>query len=113
LAPLEKIPEPQEVTNRALRRNRNGDTPLGYLERRALRREQYDEMPESGNSGIGSEVDFLGNELLRQLHDNSEQILRKPTISKILHDNRRTQLLGKVFSIQLEKNYLKRMTIAA
>jgi hypothetical protein len=31
----------------------------------------YDEMPESRNSGIGSEVDFLGNEILRQLHDNS------------------------------------------
>jgi hypothetical protein len=30
-----------------------------------------DEMPESRNSGIGSVVDFLGNELLRQLHDNS------------------------------------------
>jgi hypothetical protein len=53
-------------------------------------------MPESRNSGIGSEVDFLGNELLRQLHDN-----------------RRTQLLGKVFCIQLEKKYLKRMTGAA
>jgi hypothetical protein len=33
--------------------------------------EYYDEMPESRNSGIGSEVDFLGYELLRQLHDNS------------------------------------------
>jgi hypothetical protein len=31
----------------------------------------------------------------------------------ILHDNRRTQLLGKVFSIQLEENYLKRMIGAA
>jgi hypothetical protein len=30
-----------------------------------------DEIPESRNSEIGSEVDFLGNELLRQLHDNS------------------------------------------
>jgi hypothetical protein len=30
-----------------------------------------DEMPESRNSGIGSEVDFLGNELLRQLHENT------------------------------------------
>jgi hypothetical protein len=30
-----------------------------------------DGMPESRNSGIGSEVDFLGNTLLRQLHDNS------------------------------------------
>jgi hypothetical protein len=30
-----------------------------------------DGMPESRNSGIGSEVDFLGNELLSQLHDNS------------------------------------------
>jgi hypothetical protein len=30
-----------------------------------------DEMPESRNSGIGPEVDFLRNELLRQLHDNS------------------------------------------
>jgi hypothetical protein len=30
-----------------------------------------DEMLESRNSGIGSEVDFLSNELLRQLHDNS------------------------------------------
>jgi hypothetical protein len=29
-----------------------------------------DEMPESRNSGIGSEVYFLGNELLRQLNDN-------------------------------------------
>jgi hypothetical protein len=26
---------------------------------------------ESRNSGIGPEVDFLGNELLRQLHDNN------------------------------------------
>jgi hypothetical protein len=31
----------------------------------------FNEMPESRNSGIGSEVDFLGNELMRQLHDNS------------------------------------------
>jgi hypothetical protein len=31
----------------------------------------YDGIPESRNSGIGSEVDFLGNELLRQLHNNS------------------------------------------
>jgi hypothetical protein len=30
-----------------------------------------DEMSEIGNSGIGSEVDFLGNELLRQIHNNS------------------------------------------
>jgi hypothetical protein len=30
-----------------------------------------DETSESRNSGIRSEVDFLGNELLRQLHDNS------------------------------------------
>jgi hypothetical protein len=30
-----------------------------------------DEMPESRISGIGLEVDFLGNELLGQLHDNS------------------------------------------
>jgi hypothetical protein len=30
-----------------------------------------DDMPESRNSGIGSEVDFQGNELLRRLHDNS------------------------------------------
>jgi hypothetical protein len=27
------------------------------------------EFLESRNSGIGSEVDFLGNELLRQLHE--------------------------------------------
>jgi hypothetical protein len=53
-------------------------------------------MAENRNNRIGSEVDFLGNQLLRQLHDN-----------------RRTQLLGNVFSIQLEKNYLKRMTGAA
>jgi hypothetical protein len=30
-----------------------------------------DEMPESRNSGIESEVDFLGNELLRRLYENS------------------------------------------
>jgi hypothetical protein len=30
-----------------------------------------DEMPESRKSGIGSVVGFLGNELLRPLHDNS------------------------------------------
>jgi hypothetical protein len=29
-----------------------------------------DEMPESRKSGIGSEVDFLDNELLRQLNDS-------------------------------------------
>jgi hypothetical protein len=28
-------------------------------------------MPESRNSGIGLEVDFIGHELLTQLHDNS------------------------------------------
>jgi hypothetical protein len=49
-------------------------------------------MPESRNSGIGWEVDFQGNDLLRQLHDN-----------------RRTQLLEKMFSIQMQKNYPKRM----
>jgi hypothetical protein len=38
-------------------------------------------MPESRNSGMGSEVDFLGNELLRQLHGNGG-----------------TQLFEKVFS---------------
>jgi hypothetical protein len=33
---------------------------------------QYCEgMPESRNSGIGSEVDFLGNELLKLFDDNS------------------------------------------
>jgi hypothetical protein len=37
----------------------------------SLKREQRDEMAESRNSGIRLEVDFLGNELLRQLHDNS------------------------------------------
>jgi hypothetical protein len=42
----------------------------------ALRREQFDERPENRHSGIGSEVDFLGNELLRQLHDNSWPIPR-------------------------------------
>jgi hypothetical protein len=47
-------------------------------------------MPEGRNSEIGSEVDFLANEILRQLRDD-----------------RRTQLLGKVFSVQLEKNCLK------
>jgi hypothetical protein len=34
------------------------------------------EMPERRNSGIGSEVDFVGNELLRQLHDNRQPIPR-------------------------------------
>jgi hypothetical protein len=66
-----KFPELQkDVTSRAIGRKRNDDTPLGYSGRTALRREQCDEMAESRNSGIGSEVDFLGNELLRQLHDN-------------------------------------------
>jgi hypothetical protein len=36
----------------------------------ALYKTYCDEIPESRNSGIGSEVDFLGKELLRQLHDN-------------------------------------------
>jgi hypothetical protein len=43
------------------RKKRNDDTPLGYSGRTALRREQCDGLPESRNSGIGSEVDFLGN----------------------------------------------------
>jgi hypothetical protein len=30
-----------------------------------------DGMPESRNSGTGSKVDFLGNEFLSRLHDNS------------------------------------------
>jgi hypothetical protein len=30
-----------------------------------------DEMPEGRKSGIGSEIDFLGKELLRRLHENS------------------------------------------
>jgi hypothetical protein len=37
-------------------------------------------MPESRNSGIGSEVDFLGNELLRQLHDHSYSVPRQPIV---------------------------------
>jgi hypothetical protein len=62
-----KNPKPQEdVTNRALGRKMNGDTPLGCSGRTALRREQCDEMHESRDSGIGAEVDFLDNELLRQ-----------------------------------------------
>jgi hypothetical protein len=39
-------------------KKRNGDTPLGYSGRTGVRREQCDEMPESRNSGIRSEVDF-------------------------------------------------------
>jgi hypothetical protein len=35
-----------------------------------------DGMPESRNSGIGSEVDSLCNELLRRLHENSQPIPR-------------------------------------
>jgi hypothetical protein len=70
-AQRKKNPEPQEdATSRALGRKKNGDTPLDCSGRTVLRREQCDEMPESRNSGIESEVDFLGNELLRQLHDN-------------------------------------------
>jgi hypothetical protein len=38
----------KDVASTALRRKRNGDIPLGYLGQRALRREQCDEMPESG-----------------------------------------------------------------
>jgi hypothetical protein len=73
LAPQkEKKSEPEEdVTSRVLGRKRNGDTPLGCSGRTAVKREQCDEIHESRNSGIGSEVDFLGNELFRQLHDNS------------------------------------------
>jgi hypothetical protein len=52
-------------------KKRKVDMPLGYSGQTALRREQCDEMPESRNNGIGSEVDFLGNKLLRRLHDNS------------------------------------------
>jgi hypothetical protein len=44
-------------------------------ENRALRL-YCDEKPGSRNSGIGSEADFLGNELLRQLYDNSWLIPR-------------------------------------
>jgi hypothetical protein len=67
-----KNPEPQgDVTSRARGRTKNGDTSLGSSGRTALKREQYDEMPENRDSGIGSEVGFLGNELLRQLHENS------------------------------------------
>jgi hypothetical protein len=53
------------------RKKMNGDTPLDYSGRTALRWEQCDGMPENRNGGIGSEVDFLGNELLRRLHDKS------------------------------------------
>jgi hypothetical protein len=64
-------PEPQDVTIRALGRKTNGDTPLGCSGQTSIRRAKCDEMPESSNSGIKSEVDFLGYRLLRQLHDNS------------------------------------------
>jgi hypothetical protein len=37
-------------------------------------------MPESRNSGIGSEVDFVGNQLLRRLHNNSYPIPRQPIV---------------------------------
>jgi hypothetical protein len=52
-------------------KKRNGYTTLGCSGQTALRREQCDGLPESRNSVIRWEVDFLGNELLRRLHDNS------------------------------------------
>jgi hypothetical protein len=45
---------------------RNGDTPLGYSGRTALRREQCDEMPESRNRGDVFQVTDC-----KSLHDNS------------------------------------------
>jgi hypothetical protein len=71
------ITQPGKETNKRAftaltRRKTNGDTPLGYSGRTTLRREQCDEMPESG-IGVISEVTnvkicmttasrFLGNE---------------------------------------------------
>jgi hypothetical protein len=53
----------------------NGITPLDSSGRTIFKKEHCDEMPESRNGGIGSEGDFPGNELLRQLHDTGNQFL--------------------------------------
>jgi hypothetical protein len=56
------------VSNKSIRLIQN---PLLSVTQTSYTWQYCDEIPESRNSGIGSEVDFLGNELLRQLHDNS------------------------------------------
>jgi hypothetical protein len=65
-----KFPDPQEdVMSRALEKKKEWRYTVRLFG--TNRREQSEEIPENTNSGIGSEVDFLGNELLGQLHGNS------------------------------------------
>jgi hypothetical protein len=64
-------------------------------------------MPESWNSGIGLEFDFLGNELLRRLHDNSLPIPRQPIV-RFCMATEELNCSERCSPIQWEKNYLKR-----
>jgi hypothetical protein len=59
-------------------------------------------MPENRNSGIGSEVDFLCNELLRRFHDNSQPIPRQ-SIVRFCTSTEELNSLERCSPVQLEK----------
>jgi hypothetical protein len=60
-------------------------------------------MPESRKSRIGSEVDFLGNELLRQLHENS-QFLGNRLLEALRNHKRPLLVNGCIYTCSCSKN---------